>query len=128
MQYLGYKVLKGRGICFIDDKKVKIKGSEVGFSLAEIEKRLKYQQYSVTNTGTAENYKNDKESKPIFINPEKQPQEKPLNNTNSTAIEIGEQVSGLLGQLLSTEYHSDYIDPELLRTLQKKKKKSALRR
>ena len=35
---LGYEVLKGRGISFTDDKKVKIKGSEVGFSLAKIEK------------------------------------------------------------------------------------------
>ncbi|WP_436489896.1 hypothetical protein [Chitinophaga sp. ARDCPP14] len=35
-----YKVIKGRGIAFIDDKKVKIKGSEVGFSLAKIERIL----------------------------------------------------------------------------------------
>src|SRR5450432_2476015 len=40
MQYLGYKVLKGRGISFVDQKKVKIKGSEVGFSLAKIERIL----------------------------------------------------------------------------------------
>ena len=40
MEDLGYQVIKGRGISFIDDKKVKIKGSEVGFSLAKIEKIL----------------------------------------------------------------------------------------
>ena len=40
MKALGYKVIKGRGISFIDDKKVKIKGSEVGFSLAAIERIL----------------------------------------------------------------------------------------
>ncbi len=38
MTELGYKVIKGRGISFIDDKKVKIKGSEVGFALGKIEK------------------------------------------------------------------------------------------
>lgn len=38
MKSLGYQVLKGRGISFIDPKKVKIKGSEVGFSFAKIEK------------------------------------------------------------------------------------------
>lgn len=38
MTALGYQVLKGRGISFTDQKKVKIKGSEVGFSLAKIEK------------------------------------------------------------------------------------------
>jgi DNA-binding transcriptional MerR regulator len=44
MQGLGYQVIKGRGISFIDDKKVKIKGSEVGFSLAKIEKILALKQ------------------------------------------------------------------------------------
>lgn len=38
MQALGYTVLKGRGISFIDEKKVKTKGSEVGCSLATLEK------------------------------------------------------------------------------------------
>ncbi len=37
---LGYAVEKGRGIAFIDDKKVRIKGSEVGYSLGVIEKKL----------------------------------------------------------------------------------------
>jgi hypothetical protein len=40
MKALGYQIIKGRGISFIDDKKVKVKGSEVGFSLAKIEKVL----------------------------------------------------------------------------------------
>ncbi len=40
MQTLGYRIDKGRGISFIDDKKVRIKGSEVGFSLMTIEKIL----------------------------------------------------------------------------------------
>jgi hypothetical protein len=44
MEDLGYQVIKGRGISFIDDKKVKIKGSEVGFSLAKIEKILALKQ------------------------------------------------------------------------------------
>ncbi len=44
MTALGYKVIKSRGISFIDDKKVKIKGSEVGFSLMKIEKILALQQ------------------------------------------------------------------------------------
>ena len=44
MTELGYKVIKGRGISFIDDKKVKIKGSEVGFSLMKIEKILSLKQ------------------------------------------------------------------------------------
>lgn len=41
---LGYKLIKGRGISFIDDKKVKTKGSEVGFSLSKIERILSLKQ------------------------------------------------------------------------------------
>lgn len=40
MEGLGYRVMKGRGIAFIDKKNVKIKGSEIGFSLAKIERVL----------------------------------------------------------------------------------------
>lgn len=36
----GYEILKGRGISFIDEKKVNVKGSEVNFSLQIIEKIL----------------------------------------------------------------------------------------
>jgi hypothetical protein len=44
MTALGYKVIKGPGICFIDNKMVKIKGSEVGFSLMKIERILALKQ------------------------------------------------------------------------------------
>jgi len=44
MEDLGYQVIKGRGISFVDDKKVKTKGSEVGFSLTKIEKILALKQ------------------------------------------------------------------------------------
>ena len=37
---LGYQVSKARGIAFIDPQKVRIKGSEVGYSLATIERIL----------------------------------------------------------------------------------------
>lgn len=40
MKSLGYQVMKGRGISFMDDKKVRIKGSDAGFSLKKIEKVL----------------------------------------------------------------------------------------
>lgn len=40
MNERGYKLEKGRGIAFTDDKNVRIKGSEVGYSLATIEKIL----------------------------------------------------------------------------------------
>jgi DNA-binding transcriptional MerR regulator len=40
----GYQVVKGRGILFIDKQGVKVKGSELGFSLQKIEKVLQLQQ------------------------------------------------------------------------------------
>jgi hypothetical protein len=36
----GYSIIKARGIAFLDQQKVKIKGSEVGYSLQTIEKLL----------------------------------------------------------------------------------------
>jgi len=44
MKQKGYQVIKGRGISFIDDKKVKVKGSDIGFSLQTIDKILKAKQ------------------------------------------------------------------------------------
>jgi hypothetical protein len=40
MKELGYSIIRSRGISFIDDKKVEVKGSELGFSLMKIEKAL----------------------------------------------------------------------------------------
>ncbi|MBS1654161.1 MAG: relaxase/mobilization nuclease domain-containing protein [Bacteroidetes bacterium] len=40
MQLKGYRVEKGRGIAFTDNKKVRTKGSEVGYSLSRIEQLL----------------------------------------------------------------------------------------
>lgn len=40
IQSLGYRIERGRGICFIDEKRARIKGSEVGFPLMTIEKIL----------------------------------------------------------------------------------------
>ena len=40
----GYEIIKGRGISFADEKKVKVKGSEVNYSLQTIEKILEKQR------------------------------------------------------------------------------------
>jgi hypothetical protein len=42
MKQLGVQVIKSRGISFIDDKKMQVKGSELGYSLNTIEKILGY--------------------------------------------------------------------------------------
>jgi hypothetical protein len=45
MNKRGYKIIKGRGISFADEKKVTVKGSEVNYSLATIEKIVAQQQW-----------------------------------------------------------------------------------
>jgi hypothetical protein len=40
MKQKGYEVIKGRGIAFRDEKKMYVKGSELGYSLAKIEQIL----------------------------------------------------------------------------------------
>lgn len=42
MEQLGVLVLKSRGISFSDDKKMQVKGSDIGYSLKTIEKILSY--------------------------------------------------------------------------------------
>lgn len=45
MKQKSYQIIKGRGIAFIDSKGVYVKGSELGFSLAKIEKILQLPLY-----------------------------------------------------------------------------------
>jgi hypothetical protein len=129
MRDLGYKVLKGRGVSFIDDKKVKIKGSEVGFSLTKIEKILSQkQQPALKNIGKEKNSSRNRQSISSFVNAGKQNEEKQRYNSDKTGVTVIEQVLDLTGQFMNSEYEPDYIDPELQRISQKKKKKSGLRR
>lgn len=129
MRDLGYKVLKGRGISFIDDKKVKIKGSEVGFSLTKIEEILSHkQQLAIKNTDEEKNNCKHRQSISGFVNAEKQKEAKQCYSSDKTRVTVIEQFLGLAGQLMNSEYEADYIDPELERIPQKKKKKLALRR
>lgn len=128
MQDLGYKVLKSRGISFIDDKKVKIKGSEVGFSLAKIEKILSQnKQLAIKNTGKEENYSKDKQSARISYNVKKQNDEK-QPCTHKIEEVVVTHISGFIGQIINPEYTEDYIDPEIQKILQKKKKKPVIKR
>jgi hypothetical protein len=105
MTDLGYKVIKGRGISFIDDKKVKIKGSEVDFSLMKIEKilslkqelairqkedSLKQQPAAGTNSGTYQH-------KPT-LTPFPRPSEKPIPEVHTT-----KHLTSLLSKLLEPE-------------------------
>ena len=43
-----YQIIKGRGIAFIDDKKVYVKGSELGYPLKTIERILEQNRLNVS--------------------------------------------------------------------------------
>jgi len=128
MKELGYKVLKSRGISFIDDKKVKIKGSEVSFSLAKIEKILSLkQQLAIKKASERKEIENDNRPSFTSFNSQQPNYNQQSYAKENTAETIASQISGLIGQLMNPEYVSDYIDPELLKQGKKKNKKPRIK-
>jgi len=105
MEDLGYQVLKGRGISFVDDKKVKIKGSEVGFSLAKIEKILALkQELAVRQKERLPRQQPEKRTRAgtsgyrVSINPSPESTGKP-----APVIQTEKQIVSLLSKLLEPE-------------------------
>jgi hypothetical protein len=109
MKQLGVEVVKSRGISFIDDKKMYVKGSELGYSLRTIEKILSYplekrQQLHQKMEKERKQMISSKQQQPKFIHPEKQPD---LTQT----LEI----------LLRAEYDYSQTPSELLKKKRKRK-------
>lgn len=129
MKSLGYQVLKGRGISFIDDKMVKIKGSEVGFSLLKLEKIFAIKQQ--LNTSQTEG----KIEQKIPL-PQQQPiRHKPINDlqkikakeldivqNQSLLIDLEKQLSDLIYGVMKAEQTPDHLAPEWLKKLRQKKR------
>lgn len=125
MKALGYQVLKARGISFIDDKKVKIKGSEVGFSLMEIEKILAVKQ-NHSNINKHEKFqqvecqKQERNAgKVSSLLPRKIILKK---QSQSPVIDQQKKVTELIYQIIEPEKSSDQLGPELLKKRKKKKR------
>ncbi len=118
MTALGYQVFKQRGIYFIDEKKVRIKGSEVGYSLAKIEKVLALKATAnIVEVKPANAFKEQKE---------------PMRETEKPkawATDIAPQQeypgasTSLLEQLMQSEQGADYINPDLYKWPKRKRKK-----
>lgn len=129
MQVLGYKLIKGRGISFIDDKKVKVKGSEVGFSLAKIGKILALKQELATKQTEQKIYESA-----IRHDTTKQqtlsPAQRMLRETqwaahieHSPIVPVIKELSSLLEQLLQPVDTSNYLPYELTEEGIKRRKK-----
>ena len=128
MHILGYKVSKGRGISFIDDKNVKIKGSEVDFSLGKIERILLLkQELAITS-------EREKQKQNIYENQRQTPhhlfswtnigkKKQRYFHVNQSASSIKKEPPGLLHQLLKPEENQQSIHSELSQQKKKRKKK-----
>lgn len=126
MKALGYRVIKGRGISFIDDKKVKIKGSEVGFSLAKIERILELSrkrevQKVIEDASETQRLKTDLNKSLTQILLRKAAQE--TYSGSSVLSQIEKELRHLLYYGTKVEPTNDYVNPALLHEARKKKRK-----
>lgn len=126
MKSLGYQVLKGRGISFMDDKKVKIKGSEVGFSHMKIEKILDLnKQIKIQRDARKLKYDLSKREPAKAITPTQQLIIK-ITREKQPGKSILESLEGkrnsLLYDLMKPELSDNSIAPELLRKARCKRK------
>jgi len=118
MQALGYRLIKSRGISFIDDKKVKTKGSDVGFSLATIEKILRLKNELAIKLIMQEMYETTirrNMTKYLAITPSQQlllQTKESVQLEDSPFIPIIKEIGNQLDILLRPEYTSDYLPYE----------------
>ncbi|HEY8690681.1 MAG TPA: relaxase/mobilization nuclease domain-containing protein [Chitinophagaceae bacterium] len=110
-----YQIIKGRGIAFIDKKGVYVKGSEVGYSLATIEKILlrspEHKQIIIS-------MQKEKDS-----SVKKQWQQQSLNQEQKISNKVKNDLDKIADILLKPEITDNYIPNALL---EKKKKKKYL--
>jgi asparagine synthetase B (glutamine-hydrolysing) len=108
MKEKGYQVIKGRGISFLDDKKVKIKGSEVDYSLRTIERILGQQKTLVPHS---------------FINPLQQ--SGTLSTNHRSLNDISKDLSRLVDVLVKpTQTNGAPDDTAPQQKFKKKRKRS----
>jgi hypothetical protein len=127
MKAQGYLVLKGRGIAFIDEKKVKIKGSEVGFSLMKIEKifalkeQLKQQEISSKHHHEASLLPKNRHGHQLHLHAEKTIIG---NRETNYANDLAKQINSLIGTLMEpTQLPENQLPQWLQKQAQKKKKR-----
>ena len=126
MTAMGYQVLKGRGISFTDDKKVKIKGSEVGFPLMKIEKifALKQEQEKQQTTlpqTPIEEQLPPKEAYERYLLQKRQQQG--INVMHEAGKKIAKEINNLIDRLMKPEQPVEQQVPSLLMKKKKDKKR-----
>ena len=110
-----YQIIKARGIAFIDKKGVYVKGSEVGYSLATIDKIL---QRSPAHKQIIISMQKEKDS--IY---NKHLQQRSLNKEQKISDEMKKDLYKVVDILLKPEEINNYIPHQLLEKKRTKKKK-----
>lgn len=134
MQALGYQIIKGRGITFVDDKKVRVKGSELGYSLMTIEKRLQQnqtqelKQKNISRTQKQSVEKSSPTQEVIAANNTLRRRIKerhqPTPAEQSPLEELQKGIGGIISDLINPEYsEKESINYELLKEAHKRKKR-----
>lgn len=134
MQLLGYQIIKGRGIIFIDDKKVRVKGSDLGYSLMTIQKLLQHREaheLKPKDVGKIQERHIERRSpnqQVIAANARlrrkiKETQHPPFRE-QSPLDELQKGIGGIIFDLLKPEYPEDNaVNYELLKEAHKRKKR-----
>jgi len=134
MQQLSYQIIKGRGITFIDDKKVRVKGSELGYSLMTIQKllqRSQTQELKQKDVGKIQERHIERRSpnqQIIAANARlrrriKETQQ-PSFHEQSPLDTLQKSIGGIISDLLKPEHPEDNaINYELLKEAHKRKKR-----
>ena len=87
MKEKGYKIIKGRGISFIDDKKVKTKSSEVGYSLGTINKIIE-QQHRLKSTQN-----NSNQLRPLRHSEQPQSNKNETHSSSRKSLSVADQLT-----------------------------------
>lgn len=104
---------------------MKIKGSEVGFSLAKIDRILSIKQQLEMNKAKKQRQQDGNRSS---IAQAKNPIQHHKHHVEESFEVIEKQLSSILYQLLKPEYGTDYINSELIREVKRKKKNMQISR
>jgi hypothetical protein len=112
-----YTILKGRGISFIDEKKVKVKGSEVNYSLQTIERILEKQKV----LSNSQSVRKD-ESCYSNINHHQQLKKEHRREHDFLSDNFIKEASKMIEQMTKPEQTNDHINNELLKRKRKKKR------
>jgi hypothetical protein len=130
MKEKSYAIINGRCIAFIDEKKVKIKGSEVGYSLQTIEKILTLKQEERQAILKHKEQQIAKQSNPglLYRQLMKEKQIKAIKETKEITLQnvqskIQTEPGKLLEVLLKPEQQIERINASLLKKKKSKRKR-----